>query len=441
MALLTLEAEGVAMRGRYRSMLPPGAAEEWCDRRLLARIHRHTLQRLREQVEPVSPAVLMQFLFAWHGLGEERAEGAEAVRRALQKLRGFPAPAAAWESSLLPARIERYAASDLDAVLGSGQFVWLRAGAEPGPGQRKAGPVRSTPIVFLDRAEAGTWMPLLAATSADDAPLSSAARAIRSALASRGAMFFVDLVRVTGLLRTQVEQGLSELVAWGLVTSDSFTGLRALITPASRRASFSRPVRGGSVSVDSAGRWSLVERADLVAPAAEEERPADTPVAIARTLLERYGVVFRALLRREAWFLPPWRELARVYRRLEARGEIRGGRFVNGFSGEQFALPEAVEDLRAIRRQMPERGTARTRSPCRRPTRSICAGSRHRARECRRHRAIACFTAAGCRWRLIWQGKSQWLVPPDPRQEWAARNLLIRSDRERFYLPGAPRQN
>ncbi len=354
------------------------------------------------------------------------------------KLRGFPAPAAAWEGSLLPARIERYTAADLDGVLASGQFVWLRAGAEPGPGQRKAGPVRSTPIVFLERAEAESWIRLAAAVPAAEAPLSSAACAIRAALASRGAMFFVDLVRATGLLRTHVEQGLSELVAWGLVTSDSFTGLRALITPASRRASFSRPVRGGAVSVDSAGRWALVE-----APAALQDGDADeasaateAPLAIAQALLARYGVVFRALLRREAWFLPPWRELARVYRKLEARGEIRGGRFVTGFSGEQFALPEAVEELRAMRRQARQDeivvSAADPLSLCgiTTPGPRVPAAPRNRVLY-RGGVAVATYVA----------GEVGWLVQPDPRQEWAARNLLIRSDRERFYLQGAARQN
>jgi ATP-dependent Lhr-like helicase len=426
MALLALEAEGVAMRGRYRAT-PPGTEppEEWCDRRLLARIHRQTIQRLREQVEPVSPAVLMQFLFAWHGLGAERAEGVEAVRRALGRLRGFPAPAAAWEGALLPARIERYAPAELDAVLGAGQFAWLRAGAEPGAGQRRAGPVRATPVALVDRAEAEAWVPLLAGAPEDEPPLGSAARAVRAALVARGATFFVDLVRGTGLLRTQVEQALAELVAWGLVTSDSFTGLRALVTPASRRASFSRPLRAGAVSVDGAGRWSLVERSQ--APAGEA-----APEAVARALLDRYGVVFRALLRRESCYLPPWRELARVYRRLEARGEIRGGRFVNGFSGEQFALPEAVEELRALRRRggAGEEVAVAAADPLNlcgitTPGPRVPAGPRNRVLY-RGGVPVATYVA----------GEVQWLVPHDPRQEWSARNLLIRSDRERFYVAG-----
>ncbi len=430
MALLALEAEGAVMRGQYRT--PPRAAEEWCDRRLLARIHRQTLQRLREQVEPVSPAVLMRFLFDWHGLGGERGEGAAAVRRALGRLQGFAAPAAAWEAALLPARVTRYAPADLDAVLGTGEYAWLRAGAEvPGPGQLKAGPVKSTPIVLVDRAATAAWLPLLATVPDDSLPLSSAARTIRAALASRGAVFFVDLVRITGLLRTQAEQALGELVAWGLVTSDSFTGLRALITPASRRASFSRPLRAGAAGVDAAGRWSLVGHGSPPATGAE------VAPEVAWALLERYGVVFRALLRREAGFLPPWRELARACRRLEARGEVRGGRFVSGFSGEQFALPEAVEALRVMRRE--ERADDEVAVSAADPL-NLCgiitpgprvpAGPRNRVLFRGGVPVAACIA-----------GELQWLVPQDPRQEWAARNALIRADRGRLWLPGGTRQN
>jgi ATP-dependent Lhr-like helicase len=432
-ALAALETEGMAMRGQYRS--PPRAAEEWCDRRLLARIHRYTIKRLREQVEPVSPAVFMRFLFAWHGLGEERAEGIEAVRRALNRLRGFPAPAASWEAALLPARVERYASAELDRLIGSGQFVWLRPQAEPGTSGRKAGPVRSTPIVLLDRGEAPDWLPLAGvATRPDEETMSAPARAVVAALRAQGAMFFVDLVRVTGLLRTQVEQALAELVAWGLITSDTYAGLRALITPASKRASFSRPLRGRDVSVDAAGRWSLVVHDRH---AADRSASAEaTTERVAWALLDRYGVVFRALARREGGFLPPWRDLARVLRRLEARGEIRGGRFVSGFSGEQFALPDAVAALRAMRSQ-PSRGAdiavaaADPLNLCGivTPGPRVPVAPRNRVLY-RDGVPVATYIA----------GEVQWLVAPDPRQEWSARNLLIRSDRERVYLQGPAQQ-
>lgn len=428
MALLALEAEGVVMRGRYR--MPAPAAEEWCDRRLLARIHRQTLQRLREQVEPVSPAVLMQFLFAWHGLGDGRGEGVQAVQRTLSRLQGFAAPAAAWEAALLPARVAHYSPADLDAVLGSGQYAWLRAGAEvPAPGQLRAGPVKATPIVLVDRGATAAWLPLLTPVPDDSLPLSSAARAIRTALASRGAMFFIDLVRMTGLLRTQAEQALAELVAWGLVTSDSFSGLRALITPASRRASFSRPLRAGASGVDGAGRWSLVVHEP--APAAGGEVAPE----VAWALLERYGVVFRALLRREAGFLPPWRDLARAWRRLEARGEIRGGRFVSGFSGEQFALPEAVEALRAVRRRG---GDAEELAIAAADPLNLCGivtpgprlppGPRNRV-----------LYRGGVPVAMCIAGEVQWLVAQDPRQEWDLRQRLVRSDSDRAWMTGGSR--
>jgi ATP-dependent helicase Lhr and Lhr-like helicase len=437
LALLALEAEGAAMRGRFRPAAPGPTepAEEWCDRRLLARIHRLTLTRLREQIEPVTAAHLMQFLFAWHGLGSERAEGPEAVRRALLRLRGFPAPAAAWEASLLPARVDRWSGADLDAVLATGQFAWSRAGAEPGAGGRRAGPIRATPIVFVDRSEADAWRAAFAAPAGDEPPLSSAARAIRNMIATRGAMFFVDLVRATGILRTQVEQGLGELVAWGLVTSDHYTGLRALITPANRRASFARAVRPGAVSVDSAGRWSLVaagvppgDTGLIAAPDAVE--------TIARALLDRYGVVFRALVKREAWYLPPWRELARVLRRLEARGEIRGGRFVSGFSGEQFALPEAVEGLRAARRESARSEIVVSAADPLNLSGIVTPGPR--VPVAARNRVLY---RGGTPVATCIAGEVGWLVAPEPREEWTMRNLLIRSDRERFYVPGGTRQN
>jgi ATP-dependent Lhr-like helicase len=347
-ALAALEGEGAIMRGQYRT--PARGVEEWCERRLLARIHRYTIGRLREQIQPVSPAVFMQFLCTWHGLGEERSEGPEAVRRALSRLQGFPIPAAAWEREVLTARIERYTAADLDAVMGAGHFVWLRAAPDKQSSGRKSGPISNTPILILERSAAADWLPLIAPERGFKPALSSGAERVHTALSGNGAMFFVDLVRSTGLLRTQVEQALGELVAWGLVTSDTFAGLRALITPASRRPSFSRPLRAGQLSVDTAGRWSCV--AHNVAPALEPMAAlAEAGVErAARALLERYGVVFRAVLRREGAFMPPWRELARLFRRMEARGELRGGRFVSGFSGEQFALPEAVDTLRSVRR-------------------------------------------------------------------------------------------
>ena len=252
------------MRGHFRH--GADAEEEWCERRLLARIHRYTIKQLRKQVEPVSPASYMRFLFAWHEMGAERSDGPEAIRRALQKLQGFAAPAGAWEGGLLPPRVDGYFKTYLDQVLTSGACIWLRpvadtpaeskreipVAADPrtvvqdgqrADGYARNGPVRNTPIMLLDRTELDVWLPLVSRGASAGSALAADAERVRSVLREQGATFFADLVRFTGLLRTQVERALGELVSRGLVTSDSFAGLRALITPASKRASFSRPRR------------------------------------------------------------------------------------------------------------------------------------------------------------------------------------------------------
>lgn len=421
-ALLALESEGAVMRGSFRT--PAAAGEEWCERRLLARIHRRTLRRLREQVEPVSPAVFMQFLFAWHRLGDDRPQGLAALRQALSRLRGFAAPAAAWEAALLPARVEAYAPADLDELVASGEFVWLRTGGEPGLG--RAGPVRTTPIAWLGRGEAGQWRELLEAPATALLQVSSCAQTLHSVLAARGAMFFVDLVRATGLLRTRVEQGLAELVAAGLVTADRFAGLRALLTPAARRESFSRPVRAASASLDAAGRWSLTGdggSTPLAAAACEEDRPVhdDCIAAVGRALLDRYGVVFRALLRREASWLPPWRELARCYRRMEARGEVRGGRFVDGFSGEQFAWGQAVQELRALRRDAAVEDRVVAAADPLNLSGIVTPGVRIGASA--RNRVLY---RGGIPVAALVAGQVEWLQAPDPKEEWSLRQMLIR---------------
>ena len=346
--LLALEQQGIVMRGRY-SGAPAG--EEWCERRLLARIHRYTLGRLRAEIEPVSVADYQRFLFRWQGLGEQRREGVEALRAVLNELQGLTPPAIAWEREILPARIEAYDSGQLDELSAAGEIVWWRPGPR-GPG-RVAGAVAASPIAILPRNELMHWRALVEPGGpAAEPELSSAAQALRRALAERGALFFVDLVGLTGLLRVQVEEALGELVAAGLVTSDAFGGLRACIAPQRDRPSFrsrSRP-RRHTVSFDRAGRWALMP----VAPAAELAALREAAVEhAAETLLRRYGVVARAVLAREP-LLPPWRELVRIYRRWEARGDIRGGRFVEPFGGEQFALNEAVAALRRTRRERDE---------------------------------------------------------------------------------------
>jgi ATP-dependent Lhr-like helicase len=354
-ALASLEAEGFIMRGRFT----PGLDEtEWCARRLLARIHSYTLNRLRQEIEPVSSADFIRFLLAWQKVApEHQVEGPESLAALITQLEGFEAPAAAWEGEILPARVIDYDPVWLDSLCLSGQVMWARLTTpRPGPERLKSsGPVRTTPIALLKRKSLSLWAPLFPQPAAGEINLSSAAGSVYEYLSSRGASFFTDLVDGVSMLETQIEDALGELVACGLVTSDSFTGLRALLTPSNKRTNAaSKRKRREIYEMANAGRWS---------PLARESKPANARSSpdremvekIAWILLRRYGVVFKRVLEREGLPLP-WRDLLRTYHRLEARGEIRGGRFVSGFSGEQFALSEAVGMLRAIRRA-PGEGT------------------------------------------------------------------------------------
>ena len=315
----------------------PGLEPEWCERRLLARIHRYTLARLRREIDPVEPADYMRFLFAWHGL-EERREGPAGLLAVIEQLEGFEAPAAVWEDSIFPARLRGYDPSWLDTACLTGRVVWFR---RTGPSAPRTGATSVTRIAFIDRRRLAAWRP---ADGNEDpealAAMSSRARRVREILRTGGAQFFDDLKAQSGLLATQVEDALAELVAGGHVTADGFAGLRALV----RRNRRTGPRRRMDPLAD-AGRWCLV--ASRLPP--DHASPVEPLDRIADVLLRRYGVVFRKVLEREAG-LPPWRELVRVLRRREDRGEVRGGRFVNRFSGEQFALPEAVGELRRIRR-------------------------------------------------------------------------------------------
>ncbi len=337
--LATLESEGFAMRGRFSA---EAAGEEWCERRLLARIHRYTIKRLRAEIEPVAARDFLRFLFQWqHVAPESRMEGAKALDAVIEQLEGFGAPAGAWESEILPARLAGYSPSWLDARCLAGQATWtrLRSRAGRSDGERRTGPVRTTPITLSSRRNVAVWRSLL---PADEGQPSRKATAIVAFMTANGASFFDELLQNCGLLRSQLEETLAELVALGLVTSDSFAGLRALLVPAAERRP-SRRRRRVEHGMEETGRWSLVRSAAAPDAAAIEH--------VARALLRRYGVVFWRMLERESPWLPPWRELLRVYRRLESRGEIRGGRFVAGFTGEQFALPEAIGTLRDVRRR------------------------------------------------------------------------------------------
>jgi ATP-dependent Lhr-like helicase len=348
-ALAALQTEGFALRGHFT----PGIdAEEWCERRLLARIHRYTLKRLRAEIEPVAARDFLRFLFEWQRVTDKtRMEGPDALAAVLGQLEGFEAAAGAWETEILAARVAEYEPAWLDDHCLAGRTAWARLrprnprpeGVDRG-GANSSGPVRTTPITFLARRNAPLWG--LLSPAPDPAQASPRAQAVMAVIREQGASFFDELVEGSGLLRPQVEEALGELVALGRVTSDSFAGLRALLMPADRRRSRRRRAVFG---MEAAGRWALARR---TRPAQSENQSEAAAVEhLAHTLLRRYGVVFWRVLEREAAWLPPWRDLLRVYRRLEARGEIRGGRFVAGFSGEQFALPEAIGMLREIRRK------------------------------------------------------------------------------------------
>jgi len=342
-ALAALQTEGFALRGRFT---PGTDADEWCERRLLARIHRYTLKRLRAEIEPVAARDFLRFLFEWQRVTQQtRMEGPDALAAVLGQLEGFEAAAGAWETEILPARVNGYDPAWLDDHCLAGRTAWARLRPRnPRPDGERGGisPVRTTPITFLARRHAPVWTALSPAP--DPAQASPRARAVMAVIEQHGASFFDELAEGSALLKPQVEEALGELVALGLVTSDSFAGMRALIIPDDKRRSRRRRAVFG---IEDAGRWTLARRSRTPPDAAEAVEH------LARTLLRRYGIVFWRLLEREAAWLPPWRDLLRVYRRLEARGEIRGGRFVAGFAGEQYALPDAIGMLREVRRKPP----------------------------------------------------------------------------------------
>lgn len=339
-ALYALQTEGCVLRGQFTPGLD---TEEWCERRLLSRIHRYTINRLRQEIEPVGSADFLRFLFRWqHVHPETRMQGPQALAAVLAGLEGFEAAAVAWEGDLLPARVADYDPAWLDALCLSGKIVWTRLS----PAKGGQGPVKSSPMALLARRHLGYWRGF--ASDSDPAELSATARHVAATLDARGALFFEELAQRAGLLKTQLESALAELVARGFVASDSFMGLRALLIPEQKKQRY----RGLSLGMEEAGRWTLVRPLAMggAANPVDAESRQEALEHAAGMLFKRYGVIFRALLGRET-LAPAWQDLLKVYRRQEARGEIRGGRFVAGQFGEQFALSEAVEALRAVRKQ------------------------------------------------------------------------------------------
>jgi ATP-dependent Lhr-like helicase len=402
-ALFQLEGDGQVLRGYFLTAAPqPGAAGsrsapadaeiEWCDRRLLARIHRRTLHRLRGEIEPVAPAVFLRFLMRWqHVEPDTRLHGSQGLLAVLAQMQGYEAASVAWEQALLRTRVADYSPEMLDLLCLSGEIAWARLSppaAVAAAGARRVVPTRAAPITFFRRADAAWVLPASGWDPIEPRRrLTPAAAQVLAQLECRGASFFADLVPAIGsrahdgaggpsapaLLKAQVEHALWELVAAGLVTADGFDNLRALLDRKRRQGEGSgRNARPRH----SSGRWSLVAAlapepltAGVAAALISRDRGLDDSGMMAerrqalaetqaRQLLRRYGVIFRALMERENVALS-WFELLLACRRMEHRGELRGGRFVSGFQGEQYALPEAVEALRAARRLAPLAAPAR----------------------------------------------------------------------------------
>lgn len=346
-AMLRLESQGIALRGNFTGA---HATEiEWCDRRLLARIHRITLGNLRREIEPATAAQFMRWLLRWqHTAPGSQSFGERGTLEIIRQLQGFEAPATAWERHIFPARIANYDPKVLDQLCLTGAVGWGRLSPHPATledgheNNRRVIPTSAAPIAFFVREDADWMMPERTqgdAASDDPRGLSANAREVLRVLRQHGASFFPDIVRASAKLKSEVETALWELVAAGLITADGFDNMRALISPKRRSGHGSGKT---SRPRHSAGRWSLLYT----------HEPLDRTAALESTcwmLLRRYGVVFREVLARES-ILPKWRELLITFRRLEDRGEIRGGRFVSGYLGEQFALPMAVESLRAARK-------------------------------------------------------------------------------------------
>jgi ATP-dependent Lhr-like helicase len=406
-AFLAMEMQGLLMRGTFEYPAPDPTAEnpdhdiEWCERRILQRIHRRTVATLRKQVEPVTPAVYMRWLLQWqHVAPQTQLSGEEGVFEALRQLEGFEAPAIEWERTLLPARVANYDSRHLDGLCLSGAVGWGRISPHPAwsadeaSRPRRVIPPHAAPITFYIR-ESADWLPhALAQQSVEEEKLAAAlsphALQLRALLQQRGACFANDIQRIASLTRQQTQHALWELATAGLASADGFDQLRACMDP--RRKPTATETPGRRPTRSNAGRWSLLNDADpitnpdpttnsgapepalslskgpdsgtwagpplsstqthkskLTQQAIAEARRTDAALeSFARQLLARYGVLFRDLLTRES-NAPKWRDLLNMLRRLEARGEIRGGRFVSGFVGEQYALPEAMESLRAGR--------------------------------------------------------------------------------------------
>ena len=388
--LTALEVSGAVMQGCFSPGPNPDRPTEWCERRLLARIHRLTLGQLRREIHPVSAADFIRFLLRWqHVQPGSQLHGRDGIHQVIRQLQGLELPAPAWEQHVLPARVADYDPDELERLCLAGVVAWGRLRRDTGapeddaaklwdtapqpihPGQgpvplqedaarlwdtapqpfgpasgrtRRTAPTRSAPLAFVIREDLPNFLDPDSLSWREVRGLSAAARDVAAYLEAHGASFLADIARGAGHLTVRTERALWELVTRGQVTGDGVAGLRLLLTPDLKRKQHGR--KGAAAQAMPVGRWSLWRNEAPRAPDA-------APETLARQLLQRYGVVFRELLTRETR-CPPWRLLLQSYRRLEARGEIRGGRFVSGFVGEQYALPEAVEAMREVRRLAPD---------------------------------------------------------------------------------------
>ncbi len=354
-ALVTLETEGSVMRGSFTERT---SETQWCDRRVLARLHKRAVVKLRNQIKPVDSRQYTNYLARWMRLTRDmNAEGVESLSSIIQLLEGLEAPAGVWESDLLSARLHEYKPEILDHLNTTGRFVWCRLSVPEGIADRHSSKhiyrqrnsVRNVPLTFIKRNRLYVWKSLAERCSKVEPQLSGKTRLLLEAFSDLGPLFFEEIQEELGLLPAHVEESLVELYALGIATCDHFGGIRSLLTPERERRRRSRYGRLNRHAVQSSGRWSL-----LIHPrktASQQLSEEDLIENAARALLHRYGIVFPNLLIREGKFMPKWRQLRRFYTRLEDRGELRGGRFVDGVAGEQFALPQAIEVLRSARHE------------------------------------------------------------------------------------------
>lgn len=352
-ALVSLESEGRVMRGNFTERT---SATQWCDRNVLARLHKRAVAKLRTQIKPVDAKQYTNFLARWMRLTRDtNGEGVEALSSIIQSLEGFEAPSGIWESDILPARLFEYKPEVLDYLNATGRFVWCRLSVPEGilgkrsPKRiyRQRTSIRMIPLTFLKRSRLPVWKSLVDRRSRVEPQLSGKTRLLLEAFTDLGPLFFEEIQEELGLLPVHVEESLVELYALGIATCDHYGGIRSLLAPESQRRRRSRSGRLYSHAVQSSGRWSLLAHPRRTV--SNELVEDDLIESAAKALLNRYGIVFPNLLVREGKFIPNWRQLRRFYARLEDRGELRGGRFVDGVAGEQFALPHAIEMLRSVR--------------------------------------------------------------------------------------------